>query len=66
MKNFATATRFIVAVLHTKIDAMSDLKSNSTLAKQITSGHHISTRLMVIYSVGIPSMIIRVFSRNLN
>lgn len=65
-KNFTIATGFIVVVLYAKTDAMSDPKSNSTFAKQITSGQRKSAGLMLIRNMSISLVIIKAFSRNLN
>lgn len=65
-KNFAIAIGFIVAVLCAKTNAISDLKSNSIPAKQITSRLCRSAGLIIIYIVAILSIIISAFSHNLN
>lgn len=55
-----------MAVLHTKTDTICNLKSNSTLAKQITSRFHKSIGLIIIHILAFSSVIIKTFSRNLN
>lgn len=56
----------MVIVLHTKNNVKSNLKSNLTFVKIITSKYYRSTGLMIIYNVGISLLIISAFSCNLS
>lgn len=65
-KNFARANGFIVAVLRTKINATFDPKFNSTSTKLEKIGHYKSAGLIIIHDIRISSVIIKIFSFNLN
>lgn len=66
LKNFATATRFMVAVLRQKIVWILLDNSNFTPAKHIISRNCKSVRLIVIQKIGVLLATIRAFNCSQN